>query len=601
MSDAIVETSSQPVIENPAESIKPISPEKSQLISQTLERFDRVRDGVRSLGFMDQQFGERLGSGLRIIEADVNNENPREAGAREANQLAANYIYHKVEDQLRKRLENVILDRFKLNNGRLLRTAEEAFQSLSKADRTFLEETDQGKIIFKNVVDSLNKTPPVKAKRQNKKRFLVVDSPLLTQEILRYIVAPISGFVVNKSIKTMNYQKNKLIKALALASFIASFVAVFFLLVLSVNQVQAVFDSEIILQPASGLNNGTDEGTISGGKDTYVSSTRYGNLDPDLGTDVNFGSKDELWFDYYADYDGYPLLKFDVSDLPASDVVSAKLYLYVTANCGGGSCPNMDWNVNAITSPWNEMSATWNTRPTLGGSYGTLNIPASPSNGAPNESGHDHWVSVDITDLYNGWKSGTITNYGIGFTRLGSTWDGGVWFNKVASSDYETASLRPKLVIQGGFPSPTPTPTPTDIPTPTNTPTPIPTNTPTPTPLPAGYTVKIDIKPGSYPNPINPKSNGKIPVAILSSTTFNALTQIDKTTLTFGRTGNEKSLSHCNTNGEDVNNDGLLDLVCHFQTQQSNFLTGDTEGKLKGKTISTIPLTGKDSIRITPQ
>lgn len=245
MSDAVVEISSQPVTENPAESIKPISPEKSQLISQALERFDRVRDGARSLGFMDQQFGERLGSGLRIIEADVNNASPREVGAREANQLAANlseslrpqlrrivqegevlglgtdpiraeledilqqaasetdpikafslaskaverfhrfsdgeiqkrgvqraaeqqvgsgiqenqqranYIYHRVEDQLRMQLENGTLDRFRSNSGRLLRTAEEAFQSLSKADRVFLEETDQGKVIFKKIVDSL--------------------------------------------------------------------------------------------------------------------------------------------------------------------------------------------------------------------------------------------------------------------------------------------------------------------------------------------------------------------------------------------------------------------------------------------------------------
>lgn len=321
----------------------------------------------------------------------------------------------------------------------------------------------------------------------------------------------------------------------------------------------------ITFQPAGGLNDGTDDGSALKGQDTYISSTKYGDLD------TNYGASNELFFDYYWDYNGYPLLKFDVSTLP-NNVTSAKLYLFVTGNCGGGSCPNMDWTVNAITSSWNEMTTTWNTRPTLSGSYGTLNIPASPT-GIENAK----WVSVDITALYNSWKNGTIANYGIGFTRLGYAWDGGVWFNNVASSDYETASLRPKLVIQGGF------------------------STPTPTPPPQVLSVKIDIKPGSYPNPINPKSNGKIPVAILSNATFNALTQIDKKTLTFGKTGDEKSLSLCNTNGEDVNNDGLLDLVCHFQTQQTNFRTGDTEGKLKGKTISDVPLMGKDSIRMTPQ
>ena len=37
--------------------------------------------------------------------------------------------------------------------------------------------------------------------------------------------------------------------------------------------------------------------------------------------------------------------------------------------------------------------------------------------------------------------------------------------------------------------------------------------------------VAIDIKPGSYPNSINLKSNGKVPVAILSSPTFDATTR----------------------------------------------------------------------------
>src|SRR3989338_1966643 len=216
---------------------------------------------------------------------------------------------------------------------------------------------------------------------------------------------------------------------------------------------QAAPNSEIVFQPSSGLNNGTDEGTVSGGKDNYVSFTRYGDTDVDLGSGLNFGTRSELIFYYYASYNGYPILKFDVSTLP-SDIVSAKLYLYSTANCGGGSCPAMSWTVNSITSSWDEMSATWNNRPTLGGSYGTLNIPASPS--ALNESGHDQWVSVDITDLYNGWKNGTITNHGIGFTRLGSTWDGGVWLNTIASSDYGTASLRPKLVTESVSPQTTP-------------------------------------------------------------------------------------------------------------------------------------------------
>jgi len=105
--------------------------------------------------------------------------------------------------------------------------------------------------------------------------------------------------------------------------------------------------------------------------------------------------------------------------------------------------------------------------------------------------------------------------------------------------------------------------------------------------------VDIDIKPC-----INPRSQRKIPVAILSTTDFNAPLQVDPNTLTFGRTGDEKSLAFCNTGGEDVNGDGLPDLVCHFTTQLTRFQVGDTAGVLKGQTVDNILIEGADSIRI---
>lgn len=131
------------------------------------------------------------------------------------------------------------------------------------------------------------------------------------------------------------------------------------------------------------------------------------------------------------------------------------------------------------------------------------------------------------------------------------------------------------------------------------TPTPTPSPSPTPTPL-AVLSLNIDIKPGSTPNSINPKSKGKIPVAILSSVGFDATTLIDRTSLTFGRSGLEASLSFCNRGGEDVNGDGLLDLVCHFNTPLADFRASDSLGKLKGKTVNNTPASGEDSVRIIP-
>ena len=108
--------------------------------------------------------------------------------------------------------------------------------------------------------------------------------------------------------------------------------------------------------------------------------------------------------------------------------------------------------------------------------------------------------------------------------------------------------------------------------------------------------VNIDIKPGSDTNPINTKSQGTTPVAILSTADFDATTMLDQPSLSFGATGDETSLAFCDDEAQDVNSDGLLDLVCHFHTQQTGFQIGDLEGILKGQTMDGTALEGNDLI-----
>lgn len=114
-------------------------------------------------------------------------------------------------------------------------------------------------------------------------------------------------------------------------------------------------------------------------------------------------------------------------------------------------------------------------------------------------------------------------------------------------------------------------------------------------------TVNIDIKPGDSENPINPRSKGKIPVAILSSADFDAPAELDPSTLTFGRTGDEASLAFCDPVGKDVNGDLLPDEVCHFYTLQTGFQPGDTQGILKGRTVENIAIEGHDAVEIVPK
>jgi hypothetical protein len=111
-------------------------------------------------------------------------------------------------------------------------------------------------------------------------------------------------------------------------------------------------------------------------------------------------------------------------------------------------------------------------------------------------------------------------------------------------------------------------------------------------------TVGLDIKPKSMPNSINPKSRGNIPVAILSDSTFYAPGEVSVASLTFGRIGDETSLRMCDPYGNDVNDDGLLDLTCYFDNLATGFLPSDTQGVLNGQTIGGVMIKGTDSVRI---
>jgi hypothetical protein len=111
--------------------------------------------------------------------------------------------------------------------------------------------------------------------------------------------------------------------------------------------------------------------------------------------------------------------------------------------------------------------------------------------------------------------------------------------------------------------------------------------------------VAVAIKPGSgSPTPINSGSGGNIPVAILSAAGFDAPSAVDRTSLTFGRTGDEHSLLSCDAAATDVNGDRLPDLVCRFSNQAAAFRAGDTTGVLKGSTVIGGFIRGAAAVRV---
>jgi hypothetical protein len=107
-------------------------------------------------------------------------------------------------------------------------------------------------------------------------------------------------------------------------------------------------------------------------------------------------------------------------------------------------------------------------------------------------------------------------------------------------------------------------------------------------------TIQIDIKPSSFPNSINPKSNGVIPVAILTTDAFDATT-VDPLSVRFGPKGAKEV--HKKGHIEDVNHDGELDLVLHFKTQATGITCSDTSASLMGETVDGEAIQGFDSIK----
>ena len=86
-------------------------------------------------------------------------------------------------------------------------------------------------------------------------------------------------------------------------------------------------------------------------------------------------------------------------------------------------------------------------------------------------------------------------------------------------------------------------------------------------------------------------------MAILSTDTFDATT-VDPLSVRFGPTA--ASEAHNKGHVEDANGDGKLDMVLHFQTQETGIAGGDTQACLIGKTTSGLDIQGCDSISIVP-
>jgi hypothetical protein len=109
--------------------------------------------------------------------------------------------------------------------------------------------------------------------------------------------------------------------------------------------------------------------------------------------------------------------------------------------------------------------------------------------------------------------------------------------------------------------------------------------------------IQIDIKPGSDPAPINLRSQGRLPVAILSGPAFDA-TSIRLDTVTLGP-NNAPALDK-GASIQDVNHDGRPDVILHFDNAKIGIGQGDMQLCLAGQTTSGLAVTGCDAIVTVP-
>ena len=107
--------------------------------------------------------------------------------------------------------------------------------------------------------------------------------------------------------------------------------------------------------------------------------------------------------------------------------------------------------------------------------------------------------------------------------------------------------------------------------------------------------VTIDVKPGDRPTTIAPKREGMIPVAILTSATFDA-TRVDPATVRVGASGTEAAVFR--SAAEDVDKDGDTDLMLLIRVQQMGLECTDTAVSLKGRTRDGQEIEGTEAVKM---
>jgi hypothetical protein len=112
---------------------------------------------------------------------------------------------------------------------------------------------------------------------------------------------------------------------------------------------------------------------------------------------------------------------------------------------------------------------------------------------------------------------------------------------------------------------------------------------------PQAMQVPIDVKPGDTPTTIEKDRGGHLPVAILSTAQFDALT-VDPSTIRVGPTGTEAEPAR--TTQGDVNDDKRVDLQVLVRVRDLGIACNTKAIRVTAKTISGAAIEGSEAVTV---
>jgi hypothetical protein len=205
---------------------------------------------------------------------------------------------------------------------------------------------------------------------------------------------------------------------------------------------------ERVVLPPTTVTPVTKVTTLQPGPDTGKDDGAY---DYDVQSAYRDTAHTWIWNSNCNGCSGIGYLQFDVTKLPAKNIISAEIQTYNLVSFNGAGWP---WQndpiiaVRRVTSNWDKATLKWGNQPSYNPTIldsNQIDTVGGGTDGKPYIE-FEGWLSYDITDLYKAWVSGEPNN-GVRFSVENPTC---IYGDEIGylTSDYTTdITKRPKLVI----------------------------------------------------------------------------------------------------------------------------------------------------------